>query len=59
MTAQEMQLAIAIATQVLTQGPAIITSIAALFQEGQTDPTAEQIRATKIDKAPEEFFKEG
>lgn len=56
MTVQEMQLAIAIATQVLTQGPAIITSIAVLFQEGQPDPTAEQIRATKITKPPEEFF---
>jgi len=51
-----LALILAIFEQVLRYGPEVVIEIAELFK-GSEDPTPEQIRALKITKDPEEYFK--
>lgn len=53
----EAQLTLAIISALLTNGPKIVVQIAELFKDDGEDPTPEQIRALKITKDPEEYFK--
>jgi hypothetical protein len=47
---------LALIEQIIRFGPAAIVQLAKLF-EGDSKPTVEEIKALKITKDPEEYFK--
>ena len=56
MNRSDTEIVVALIGQVLINGPALVLSAIAAFD--REDWTAEDIRALKIDKKPEDFFNE-